>query len=131
MSETWEIDPTNPDGESAGAKGGAVGGDSAGDTTLPSPLRPPQDVDRTNPLEPTGGTSTPYPPPDDGGETIELGNINPNENDHDDEVIDDNEFDDDDLTNLLKCFGEEQQTSWVDKTINFIKAKYKKVDLHK
>ena len=54
MSEPWETDPTNPDRDGAGAEGGAVGGDSAGDTTLPPPLQPPQDVDSTNPFEPTG-----------------------------------------------------------------------------
>ena len=75
MTEPWEIDPTDPDGDrdGAGAEGGAVGGDSAGDSTLPPSLQPPEEVDRTNPFEPTGGTSTPYPPPDDAGETIELG----------------------------------------------------------
>ena len=77
MATLWEIDPTDPDGDrdGAGAEGGAMSGDSAGDTTLPPPLQPPQEVDRTNPFKPTGGTSTPYPPPDDTGENIELSNM--------------------------------------------------------
>ena len=79
MTEPWEIDPTDPTRDGAGAEDGAVGGDSAGDTTLPPPLQSPQDIDRTNPFNPTGGTSTPYPPPDDGGETIELSNMNVDE----------------------------------------------------
>ena len=70
MTEPWEIDPTNTDGDRDGAEGGVAGGDSAGDTTLPPPLQPPQDIDRTNPLIPTGGTSTPYPP-DNTGENTE------------------------------------------------------------
>ena len=54
MTESWEIDPTNTDGDrdGAGAEGSAVGGDSAGDTTLPPQLQPPEDIDRTNPFNP-------------------------------------------------------------------------------
>ena len=73
MSTPWEIDPTEPDRDGAGAEGGAMGGDSAGDSTLPPPLQPPEDIDRTNPFQPTGA-STPYPHDDD-GETIELSSL--------------------------------------------------------
>ena len=74
MSTPWEIDPTEPDRDGAGAEGGAVGGgDSAGDSTLPPPLQPPEDTDRTNPFQPTGA-STPYPP-EDTSEAIELSNM--------------------------------------------------------
>ena len=119
MTEPWEIDPTT-EGEGAGAEGGAVGGDSAGDTTLPPPLQPPPDIDRTNPFEPTGGTSTPYPPGDD-GEDIELSNIN----------LDEMEFDPDDIPLLTDFMSEEDKASAVDKTLRFIKDKYKKVDFKK
>ena len=73
MSTPWEIDPTEPDRDGAGAEGGAMGGDSAGDSNLPPPLQPPEDVDRTNPFQPTG-TSTPYPS-DSVDEQIELANM--------------------------------------------------------
>ena len=73
MSTPWEIDPTEPDRDGAGAEGGAVGGDSAGDSNLPPPLQPQEDSDRPNPFQPTGA-STSYPP-DDGGEAIELSNV--------------------------------------------------------
>ena len=73
MSTPGEIDPTEPDRDGAGAAGGAMGGDSAGDSTLPPPLQPPEDIDRTNPFQPTGA-STPYPP-EDTGETIELSSL--------------------------------------------------------
>ena len=69
------FDPTTTEGEGAGAAGGAVGGDSRGDITLPPPPQPPPDIDGTNPFEPTGGTSTPYPPPGDDNEEIELTNL--------------------------------------------------------
>ena len=77
MTEPWDIDPTDPGRQGAGAEGGAVGGDSASDT-LPPPLQPPTDIDRTNPFNPTCGTSTPYPP-DDTGENIKLYNMPLNE----------------------------------------------------
>ena len=70
MASPWEIDPTDPGRDGAGAEGGAVGGDSAGDSTLP----PPQDIDRTNPFQPQG-SSTPYSS-HDSGEAIELANMN-------------------------------------------------------
>ena len=75
MSGEGELpfDPTKTTDEGAGAEGGAVGGDSAGDTNLPPPLQPPPHIDRTNPYEPTGGTSTPKPPRDI-DEEIELTN---------------------------------------------------------
>ena len=105
MTEPWEIDPTDPDGEGAGA--------------LPPPLQPPPDIDRTNPFEP-GGTSTPYPP-EDNGEVIELGDMN----------LDEMEFDPDDIPLLTDFMSEEDKTSAVDKTLRFIKNKYKKVDFKK
>ena len=79
MSTPWEIDPTTTDrdGAGAGAEGGAMGGDSAGDSTLPLPLQTPEDIDRTNPFQPTGA-STPYPPVDT-GETIKLSTMDLNE----------------------------------------------------
>ena len=70
MSTPGEIDPTYPaDHDGAGAEGG----DAASDSNLPPPLQPPEDIDRTNPFQPTGA-STPYPD-DDGGETIELSSL--------------------------------------------------------
>ena len=72
MSTPWEIDPTTPDRDGAGAEGGAMGGDAAGDSNLPPPLQRPEDIDRTNPFEP-GGTSTPYLA--DSDEQIELANM--------------------------------------------------------
>ena len=111
MSEQWEIDPKNPDGDGAGAEGGAVGGDSAGDTTLPPPLQPSQDVDRTNPFEPTGGTSTPYPS-DNIEEDIELTNM----------ALDERNFD----RLLTKFMGGEDKRKALDKTLRLIKDKYRK-----
>ena len=99
----------------------AVGGDSAGDTTLPPPLQPPQDVDRTNPFEPTGGTSTPYPPPDDGGEDIELSNMN----------LDEIEFDPDDIPLLTDFMNAEDKATGLDTTLRFIEDKFPKVDFKK
>ena len=77
MATPVEFDPTYPEGnrDGAGAEGGAMGGDSAGDSTLPPPLQPTEEIDRTNPFQPTGGTSTPYPPPDDGGEAMEMSHM--------------------------------------------------------
>ena len=77
MASPGEIDPTEPARDGAGAEGGAVGRDSAGDSTLPPPLQPPQDIDRTNPFQPEG-SSTPYPSHDN-GEAIELATMNPDE----------------------------------------------------
>ena len=73
MASPWEIDPTDPADRDGANEGGAVGGDSAGDSTLPPSLQPPEDIDRTNPFNPTGA-STPYPHDDD-GETIELSSL--------------------------------------------------------
>ena len=109
MTEPWEIDPTDPDGEGAGAEGGAVGGDSAGDTTLQPPLQPQQDVDRTNPFEP-GASSTPYPP-DDTGEAIELGNM--------------------DFDKKLNRLTEEYKQKKIDNTLRMFKDKFPKVDFYK
>ena len=121
MTEPWEIDPTKTDTDGAGAEGGAVGGDSAGDTNLPPPLQPPPDDDRTNPFEPTGGTSTPYPPPDDGGEGIELSNMN----------LDEIKFDPDDIPPLTDFTNAEDKATVLDKTLRFIKDKFPKVDFKK
>ena len=112
MTEPWGIDPTDPDRDGAGAEGGAVGEDSAGDTSLPPPLQPPQDVDRTNPFEPTGGTSTPYPP-EDNGEDIELSNMN----------LDEMEFDPDDIPLLTDFTDAEAKQTALNKTLRFIKDK--------
>ena len=118
MSEPWEIDPTNPDRDGAGAEGGAVGGDSAGDTTLPPPLQPPPDVDRTNPFEPTGGTSTPYPP-DDTGEAIESGNMN---------LEDLFEFDPDDIPTVTEVdyIDADEKTRLIEQGKRFIKDNFLK-----
>ena len=121
VTEPWEIDPTNPDGEGAGAEGGAVGGGSAGDTTLPPPLQPTQDVDRTNPFEATWGTSTPYPPPDDSGELIELGDMN----------LDEMELDADDIPLLTGFTDADEKETVLNKTLRFIKDKFSKVDFKK
>ena len=76
MSTPGDIDPTEPGRDGTGAEGG-VGGDSAGDSTLPPPLQPPEDIDRTNPFQPQG-SSTLYPS-HDGGEAIELATMDLNE----------------------------------------------------
>ena len=111
------FDPTTTEGEGAGAEG-AVGGDSAGDTNLPPPLQPPQQPDITNPFQPTGATSTLYKTPGDDGETIEMSNMDP---EHD-------EWNPDDIPLLEEFISEEDKSSVVDKTLQFIKNKYKKVD---
>ena len=126
MATPWEIDPTDPDGDrdGTGAKGGAVGGDSAGDTTLPPPIQPPEDINRTNPFEPTGGTSTPYPPPDDTGENIELSNFN----------IDELEFDPDDIPipiTEVDYVDADERTRIIERGKRFIKDKFPKVDFKK
>ena len=56
MASPWKIDPTDPADRDGANEGGAVGGggDSAGDSTLPPPLQPPEDIDRTNPFQPRG-----------------------------------------------------------------------------
>ena len=120
MSKTpWVIDPTNPDGDGAGAEGGAMGRDSAGDTTLPPPLQPPQDVERTNPFEP-GAPSTPYQPqgatsgPYHDGEVIEMSNMGAEE---------------DSLAPLLQAFiSESERETAVERVKRFTSDKYKKVD---
>ena len=114
MSTPWEIDPTEPNRD--GAEGGAAGGDSAGDSNLPPPLQPPEDIDRTNPFQPTGA-STPYPP-EDTGETIELSTMDLNELDvAPDEVP------------LLSAFldAEDQQKA-IDDTNRLIQDKFPNVD---
>ena len=120
MSEPWEIDPTDPDGDGAGSERGAVGRESAGDTTLPPPPQPPPDIDRTNPFEPTGGTSTPYPP-EDIDEEIELTNM----------ARDEIEFDPDNIPLLTDFMTEEDKEAALDKTLRFIKDKYRNVDFKK
>ena len=126
MTEPWEIDPTDPDRDGADRDGdgaGAMGGDSAGDTTLPPQLQPPQDIDRTNPFNPTGGTSTPYPIPDVEGEEIELTNM----------ALDELGFNDDIplLTSITEFTSEEDKQTILDKTLRFIKDKFPKVSFHK
>ena len=123
MTEPWEIDPTEPDRDGAGAAGGAAGGDFAGDITLPPPLQPPQDIDRTNPFEPTGGTSTPYPPPDDAGETNELSNMN----------LDEWELDTDDIPIVTEVdyVDADERTRLIEKGKRFIKDQFPNVDFKK
>ena len=117
MSEPWEI------GEGAGAESGAVGGDSAGDTTLPPPLQPPSDIDKTNPFEPTGGTSTPYPP-DDAGEAIESGNMN---------LEDVFEFDPDDIPPVTEVdyIDANEKETIIEQAKRYIKDKFRNVDFKK
>ena len=119
MTEPWDIDPTEPDRDGAGATGGAIGGDSAGDTTLPPPPQPPEEIDRTNPFNPTG-TSTPYPP-EDTGETIELGDMN----------LDEWELDPDGFPLLKEFTSAEDQRTLLEKSLRFIKDKFPKVDFSK
>ena len=70
MMDNPGYDPADRDGAGA-AKGGAVGGDSAGDSTLPPPLQPTEDIDKTNPFQPQGAST---PSPDD-DEMIELSSL--------------------------------------------------------
>ena len=119
MAEPWEIDPTTTDTDGAGTEGGAVGGDSAGDTTLPPPLQPQPDIDRTNLFEPTGA-STPYPPEDD-SKDIELSNMN----------LDEIEFDPDDIPLLTDFMSEDEKKTRLARAFQFIKDKFPKVDLKK
>ena len=109
------------DDDGAGAEGGATGGDSAGDTALPPPLQPPEDIDRTNPFEPTGGTSTPYPPPDDGGEAIEMAHM----------PLDEEEFDGDDIPLFTDFTSADEKKTVLDRARRFIKDKFPNVDFHK
>ena len=116
MSVPGEIDfdPTNPDGDGAGAEGGAMGGDSAGDTTLPPPLQP----DRTQPFEP-GATLTPY----HDGEVVELSNLN----------LDDYfEFEPDDIPVVeVDYIDAEKKEKLIEQGKKFIKDKFRKVDFKK
>ena len=75
----------------------------------------------TNLFEPTGATSTPYKTPGDDGEEIELSNLDP----------ENTNFDPDDIPLLTDFMNEDQKESVVDKTIQFIKDKYRNVDLKK
>ena len=125
MTEPWEIDPTDPDRDGADRDGdgaGAMGGDSAGDTTLPPPLQPPEDIDRTNPFEPTGGTSTPYLS-DNVDEEIELTNMS----------LDELGFSDDVplLTSITEFTSEENKQTIFNKSRRYIKDKFPKVDFRK
>ena len=119
MTEPWEIDPTEPDRDGAGAEGGAMGGDSAGDTTLPPPLQPPEEIDRTNPFNPTGA-STPYPS-EDTGETIELGDMN----------LDEWEMDPADIPLLTEFINADEKKTVLDRARRFIKDKFPNVDFQK
>ena len=122
MAEEGKLpfDPTTTEGAGAGAEGGAVGGDSAGDGKLPPPLQPPPDIDRTNPFEP-GGTSTPYPPPENDREAMELSNMN----------LDETEFDPDDTPLLTNVMYSDEQKTFLEKGLKFIKSKFAKVDFKK
>ena len=116
MSTPWEIDPTEPDRDGAGAEGGAMGGDSAGDSNLPPPLQPPEDIDRTNPFQPNGA-STPYPTGDT-GETIELSEMDLNELD----VVPD------EVPLLQDFLDAEDQQKAIDDTNRLIQDKFPNVD---
>ena len=116
MSTPWEIDPTTTDLDGAGAEGGAMGGDSAGDSTLPPPLQPPEDIDRTNPFQPTGA-STPYPPVDT-GETIELSTMD----------LDELDVPPDEVPLLTGLLHSDDQQKAIDDTNQLIKDKFPNVD---
>ena len=113
MSTPWEIDPTVPDRDGAGAEGGAVGGDSAEETQ--------EDRERPNPFQPTGA-STSYPP-DDGGEAIELSNM-PNE-----EVT--AFLGPDYIPTVIDYVDEEERENWVKKVKRFIKDLFPNVNFEK
>ena len=117
MSTPWEIDPTEPDRDGAGAEGGAMGGDSAGDSNLPPPLHPPEDINRTNPFEPTGGTSTPYPA-DSVDEEIELVNMDLDEG---------GGFDVPMLVTATDLTSDEDKEKILDKARRFIHARFPNV----
>ena len=121
MTEPWDIDPTEPDRDGAGAEGGAMGGDSAGDSTLPPPLQPPEKIDRTNHFQPTG-TSTPYRPPDYGGEGIEMSYMPL------DEI---GEFLGPDVPLRTDFVNADEKKKMLDKAKRFIKDKFPKVDEYK
>ena len=116
MSTPWEIDPTTTDRDGAGAAGGAMSGDSAGDSTLPPPLKPPEDIDRTNPFQPTGA-STPNPP-EDTGETTELSNMD----------LDEIGVPPDEVPLLTDFLDSNNQQEEIDKTNQLIKDKFPNVD---
>ena len=122
MATPGEFDPTYPEGDrdGAGAEGGAMGGDSAGDSTLPPPLQSPEEIDRTNPFNPPG-SSTPYPPPDDGGEAMEISQMNLNEW----------ELDPNDIPRLEDFMNVDEKKTVLDKALRFIKDKFPKVDFKK
>ena len=120
MATPWEIDPTGPaDRDGAGA--GAMGGDSAGDSTLPPPLQPSEGIDSTNPFQPTRSTSTPYPPPYDDGETIEMTHMG---DENDDESDDEN-------IPLLTGFRNESERTKLEAVLKRIKAKFPRVLFYK
>ena len=121
MTEPWEIDPTNTDGDRDGAEGGAMGGDSAGDTTLPPPIQPSEDIDRTYPFEPTGGTSTPYQS-DSVDEQIELANM---------DLGDEKDWNFDDIPLLTDFTSAEDRQTAIAKALQFIKDRFPKVDFRK
>ena len=116
MASPGEIDPTDPADRDGANEGGAVGGDSAGDSTLPPPLQPPEDIDRTNPFHPQGA-STPYPSHNT-GEAIELATMNLNKVDvPPDEVP------------LLEAFlNDEDQEKAIDETNRLIQDKFPQAD---
>ena len=116
MTTPGEIDPTEPNRDGAGAAGGAMGGDSAGDSTLPPPLQPPEDIDRTNPFQPTGA-STPYPTGDT-GEMIELSNMNLHEID----------VPPDEVPLLSDFLNSDDQQKAIDDTNRLIQDKFPNVD---
>ena len=113
MASPWEIDSKEPGRDGAGAVGG---GDSAGDSTLPPPLQPPEDIDRTNPFQPQG-SSTPYPS-HDGGEAIELATMNLNGVD----------LPPDEVPLLTAFLDPDDQQKAIDDTNQLIQDKYPQVD---
>ena len=116
MATPGEIDPTEPGRDGAGAEGGAVGGDSAGDSTLPPPIQPPQDIDRTNPFQPKG-SSTPYPP-HDSGEAIELTTMN----------LEERDLNPDEIPLLSDFLHPDDQQRMIDDTNRLIQDKFPQAD---
>ena len=121
MATPGEFDPTYPEGDrdGAGAEGGAMGGDSAGDSTLPPPLQPPEEIDRTNPFNPTGA-STPYRP-EDTGEAMEMSRM----------PLDEWELDPDDIPRLEEFMNADEKKTVLDRARRFIKDKFPNVDFKK
>ena len=119
MPTPGEIDPTDPNRDGDGAAGGAMGGDSAGDSTLPPPLQPQKDSDKTNPFPPTPITT------ENGGEVIELSNM-PSK-----EATDFLGPDYIPSVTEVDYVDEEEREKVVERVKKFIKDKFPNVDFYK